>query len=167
MTSEKSMYGTYFLAVVLSLYGILILLSPASLGSCLESSLSIFVKIIPVFVMVFIIMASFNYFITPKQMAGYLGKGSGIKGWLIAVVTGIISTGPIYMWYPLLNDLQQKGARNGFVAVFLYNRAVKPALIPMIVMFFGLKYTIILTVVMIIISLLQGMLVEKMTEVRK
>ena len=167
MTSEKSPMGTYFMVAVLAAYGIVLLLDPASFAAGIESSGSIFVRMAPVFVFVFLIMAAFNYFVTPRQMAEHLGKRSGAKGWIIAVVTGIISTGPIYMWYPLLNDLQKKGVRNGLIATFLYNRAVKVPLLPMIIMFFGLKYTIILTAVMIITSLLQGMIVEKLLEVKK
>jgi len=27
-----------------------------------------------------------------------------MKGWLIAILSGILSSGPIYLWYPLLAD---------------------------------------------------------------
>ena len=57
--------------------------------------------------------------------------------------------------------------KNSLIAVFLYNRAVKPALIPLMIYYFGLSYLIVLTIVMIIFSIINGILVEKILEVTK
>ena len=86
---------------------------------------------------------------------------AGKVGWLIAMVAGIVSAGPIYLWYPLLSDLQEKGMRPAFTAVFLYNRAVKIPLLPMMILYFGLKSVIILTLYMMIFSMLNGLIVER------
>ena len=166
MTSEKSPFGTYFLLSMIILYALVFALSPSSFWLSLERSYSIFLTILPVFALVFLIMAAFNCCTTPKQLADHLGKKSGIRGWIIAVVAGIISAGPIYMWYPLLNELQKQGVRNGILATFLYNRAIKPPLLPMIIIIFGLKYTIVLSAVMIAVSILQGIMVERILEVK-
>lgn len=107
-------------------------------------------------------MAFINYFITPKRIKKYIGHKTSLRSWFIAIITGIVSTGPIYMWYPMLRELRDKGIGNGFVATFLYNRAIKIPLIPMIIFYFGVKFTIILTIVMIIFSVIQGMIIEKM-----
>ncbi len=32
-----------------------------------------------------------------KTVSKYVGKGSGIKGWFLAISTGILSHGPIYV----------------------------------------------------------------------
>jgi uncharacterized membrane protein YraQ (UPF0718 family) len=71
------------------------------------------------------------------------------------------------MWYPLLSDLQKKGVKNSFIATFLYNRAIKPALLPLIIFYFGLAFTIVLTIVMIIASVFQGLIVEKILKNKK
>ena len=105
-----------------------------------------------------------NYYITPKAVNKYLGKTSGLKRWVIAIIGGIISTGPIYMWYPMLKELKKKGVNYGFISTFLYNRAIKPPVIPMIIFYFGLSFTIILTIVMIIMSVIQGLIFEKLEE---
>ena len=44
------------------------------------------------------------------------------------IAAGIISTGPIYAWYPLLKDFKEKRAGGSVIAI-LYNRAVKPFLL--------------------------------------
>ena len=94
-----------------------------------------------------------------RDRVKYLGKK---RKWLFAILGGIISTGPIYMWYAMLRELKEKGVGYGFIATFLYNRAIKPPLIPVIIYYFGLKFTIVLTGVMIIFSVLQGMIIEKL-----
>ncbi|MBA7715913.1 hypothetical protein ES703_124972 [subsurface metagenome] len=78
--------------------------------------------------LVFVIMLLINLFLKPARIAKFLGKGSGVKGIALSAAAGIISTGPIYVWYPLLRDLKEKGAGESSIAIFLYNRAVKPFL---------------------------------------
>ncbi len=167
MTSDKSYSGWYFLISVVLAYLISLIFSPVKVINSFNFFVQILLKILPIFLMVFVLMALTNYFISPKKLVKYLGKGSGIKGWLLSILGGIISTGPIYMWYPLLNDLQKKGMKPSLIATFLYNRAVKIPQLPMIVLYFGLKYTIVLTFVMMFISVIQGILVEKILEVKK
>jgi len=160
--SEKSQAGIWFLLIVIAIYLITALFKPTAIFPSIMFSLAILKRIIFIFILVFIIMVIMNYLITPDIVSKYLGSSSGLKRWLIAVLGGIISTGPIYMWYPMLKQLKEKGISHGFIATFLYNRAVKPALIPMIILYFGLAYTIILTIIMIIMSVIQGMIFEKL-----
>ncbi len=157
---EMSYSQWYFLAGVIILSVIIFLIKPDSFAPSFQFFWSIFKKIIPIIALIFVLMFIINFFIAPEKLVKYLGKKSKI-GWPVAIITGIISTGPIYMWYPLLSDLQKKGVRNGFIATFLYNRAVKLALIPLIIFYFGLTFTIVLTIVMIIASVFQGLIVEK------
>ena len=166
MTSEKSNVGWYFLGIVLFIYAIAFILKREIFLKAIDYVASIFSKIIPIFLLVFVLLVIINRFIKPQSLAKHLGEESGIKGWIIAIIAGIISTGPIYLWYPLLNELQKHGVRNGIIATFLYNRAVKPALIPLMIYYFGLKFTIVLTFFMILASLAQGMIIEKLVGVK-
>ena len=106
-----------------------------------------------------------NLFVKPKVLMKYLGKNSGFKGWIITIIAGILSSGPIYMWYPLLNDLQRHGMKSGLIAAFLYNRAIKFPLLPLLIVSFGIKYSLVLMTVMILISVVQGMITEKIMEI--
>jgi len=165
--TEKSMAGWYFLIIVLFIYIIIAFFNKNIAIEALASTFLIIKRIFFVFILVYFLLVIINYFIKPRHLTKYMGKGSGIKGWIIAIITGILSSGPIYMWYPLLNELQKQGVRNGLIATFLYNRAVKLALLPLIIYYFGLKYTIILTFVMIFVSIIQGILIDKIVEVRE
>ncbi|MBT3582438.1 hypothetical protein HN924_02570 [Candidatus Woesearchaeota archaeon] len=151
----------YFVISIIFIYIILGVIDFTKALESLQFSASVFIKIIPVFVLVFALMAITNYFVTPKKLAGWLNKK---HGWLIAIVAGIISTGPIYMWYPMLQDLQKQGVKNGLIATFLYNRAIKPAHLPLIIIYFGLAFTVVLTIVMAVLSVIQGWLVEKIVD---
>lgn len=152
--------------MIIGIYLVVSFFSSSAVFESLQSFLSIIVKILPVLIMVFVIMAATNYAFRPESLVRWVGSGSGLKGWFIAVIVGIISVGPIYLWYPLLNDLQKKGMRAGLIAAFLYNRAVKIPLLPILILYFGLGYTLTLTVVMIVISILQGLITEKILGVR-
>lgn len=106
-------------------------------------------------------MVLIDYFIKPRILVKYTGKNAGLKGWVISIISGIISTGPIYIWYPMLKQLKKKGMKNSYIAAFLYNRAIKLPLLPLFIFYFGLTYTIVLTTIMIIVSIFQGIIVEK------
>lgn len=160
--TKKSRVGWYFLLTVIILYLIVGVIRIDVILPCLKFSLRIFKNVIPIFAIIFGLMVIVEYFVDPEKAKKYLGKSSGLKRWLIAIIGGIISTGAIYMWYPMLRELKKKGVSYGFIATFLYNRAIKPALIPMMIFYFGLKYVIILTIVMIIGSIIQGIIFEKM-----
>ena len=141
---------------VLAIYGILFAISPDNIYAALKSSGNIFLTIIVPLGLVFILMLALNLFLKPAQIVRFLGKGAGIKGGILSATAGIISTGPIYAWYPLLKDLREKGAGNSFIAIFLGNRAVKPFLLPVMISYFGWVYVIILTVFTIIASVVAG-----------
>ncbi|MBW2996928.1 hypothetical protein KY349_01155 [Candidatus Woesearchaeota archaeon] len=162
--TEKSYAGWYFLGIVIVIYAAVALFSIDTLMKSLVFFWQIIKKVFWVFLLVFALLVVINYFIKPKTIVKHLGKKAGAKGWLIALISGIISTGPIYLWYPLLNEMQKHGVRNGYVATFLYNRAIKPALLPLFIFYFGIAYTVVLTVVMLFASILQGYVVEKIVE---
>lgn len=164
--AEKSLAGWYFLSAVIISYLIIYFTRQELISPALKMVYNISLKIIPVIVLIFILMALINYFVKPKPLVKYLGKESGLKGWLVAIGTGILSTGPIYMWYPLLSDLKQKGMRNALIATFLYNRAIKPALLPLMIVYFGAMFVCVLTIVMVFASVAEGWIVEKLLEVK-
>lgn len=145
-----------FPACVLVVYGMLLAITPDKAFEALKSSGNVSLNIVQPLGLVFAVMLVLNLFVKPAQIARFLGRGAGIKGTLISVVAGIISTGPIYAWYPLLKELREKGAGSFPLAVFMYNRAVKPFLLPIMVAYFGWRYVVILTVLTVLASIAVG-----------
>jgi len=71
--------------------------------------------------------------------------------------------GPVYAWYPMLRELRQKGMRNGLIAAFLYSRAVKLPLLPLMIHYFGVAYAVVLSLYLIAFSILSGIVIERLT----
>ncbi len=150
----------YFLIVIILIYLFLLIFNFNLFSATLNFFYNILLKIIPIIILVFVLMIIFNYFITPKFMLKHF-KSKGIKKWFFVIIGGILSTGPIYMWYPLLADLKQKGLSYGLIACFLYNRAIKIPLLAIAIFYFGWRYILILTFVMIFMSIIQGIIINK------
>ncbi len=127
-----------------------------------ETFVFLFKKIIPTLVLVFALMFFFNFFLDAKKISRLAGRSAGLKGWIIVVIAGVLSSGPVYMWYPLLADLKEKGMSDGSIAAFLYSRAIKIPQMPMLVYYFGLPFTIVLTAYMFLFSIINGVLVDKL-----
>jgi uncharacterized membrane protein YraQ (UPF0718 family) len=156
----RKSYGIIFLAFVVVVYFILFTLNRENVYRSLRVSGNILVNLIPVLLLVILFIGIANYFFKPKAVSKYLGKESGIKGWFVAALAGILSHGPIYVWYPLLKEFRQKGMRTGLIGVFLYNRAIKIPLLPLLIYYFGTAFTILLLMWMIIASLAEGKIIE-------
>jgi hypothetical protein len=71
-----------------------------------------------------------------------------------------LSSGPVYLWYPLLKQLKEKWLSQWHIATFIYARAIKIPLIPMMIVFFGLKYTIIFNLVLFVLALIIWVLID-------
>ncbi len=155
----------YFLIVIILVYFLLFIFNPKSFFTSLNFFSKIILKIIPVFVFVFILMTLSNYFITPKFIIKHLKK-KGAKKWFFVIIGGILSSGPIYMWYPLLTDLRNKGLSYGLIGCFLYNRAIKIPILPIAILYFSWQYILILSFVMIFMSVIQGLIINKLMEVK-
>ena len=155
----------YFLVFVILLYIFIFWLSPEKVLSSIETSIQIFIQVVPVIIAVIFLMGISNYFLKPKTVMKYLGKESGTKGWLLAISFGILSHGSIYVWYPLLKELKGHGMRIGLIAAFLYNRAVKIPLLPLMIFYFGVPFVAVLTLYMIIASVVEGKILETISNV--
>jgi len=105
-------------------------------------------------------MGIMNYLVNPRTVSKYVGKGSGIQGWFLAIFTGILSHGPVYAWYPLLRDLRNQGMKSGLIAAFLYNRAIKIPLFPLMVYYFGTRFVLIFTCYIVVSSIFLGWIIH-------
>jgi len=145
-----------FPVITLALYAIIANIMPGKALLAIKSSMNVLFNMLIPLIMIFVLMFLINLFLNPAKVAKLLGKGSGFKGILLSAAAGIISTGPIYAWYPLLKDLREKGAGDSSITIFLYNRAVKPFLLPVMVAYFGWLYMSILTILMVLASVVIG-----------
>ena len=152
--------GKYLLLGVIIFYSVLFLVNSGVPLSAFKKSILILMKVMPIFIAVILFTTLLNYYIKPKQIASHLGRESGAKGWLWALAAGVISHGPMYAWYPLLEDLRGHGMRDGLIVVFFFSRAVKIPLLPMMVDYFGWIFTLVLSLYILVGALIQGWIQE-------
>ena len=156
--------GKWFLFFVVALYILLFLFFPQKTLLSLESSGWLLLTITPILILVVLINAVINIFIDPKKLSYHLSQDRGVKAWIVALVAGILSHGPMYVWYPLIEDLKQKGLEDSFIAMFFYARAVKLPILPLMIHYFGLKFTVVLNLYIVIGAIVQGIIVESLEE---
>ncbi len=156
---KNNIYSWLFPAGMLILFGIMFFINKEAFFKSIDLLKEILIRILPVFIIIFILMMLVNRFITAKFLIRHLSS-KGIKKWVYTIIGGTLSSGPIYMWYPLLSELKDKGLSYGLIACFLYNRAIKIPLLPLAIVYFGTKYVIVLTGTMILASILQGIIIN-------
>jgi len=161
---EKVGVGEAFLFLAVTGYVILGIFDFVLLRDVLYVLIRLMVRIAPILLIVFVVMFLTNLFFENKGISRFLGKGSGLRGWMVAMAGGIVSSGPIYMWYPLLSDLKEKGMKDSLIAAFLYNRAIKIPLLPMMVHYFGWDFTLALSITMVLFSVVNGVIVQRLTQ---
>jgi len=158
----KNISGNWwFLIGVVICYLIVLFFDYSLVIQAFIQTYSILKDITLIIIGVFVLIYLSHRFFKPKQVAKILGQSSGLKGWVIAILAGLISMGPIYAWYPLLKNLQLKGMRISLLVAFLNNRAVKIPLLPMMIFYFGWPFTIIVNGYLIIFSIINGLIIEK------
>jgi uncharacterized membrane protein YraQ (UPF0718 family) len=145
-----------FPLAVLAMYAALLFFDPEKAMAGLRNAGNALSSMLFSLALVFVFMLIMNIFLKPAWVTKFLGKDVGIKGVIFSITAGIISTGPIYAWYPLLKELKEKGAGNHMIAIFLHNRSVKPFLLPVMISCFGFTYVVILVTMTIIASLAVG-----------
>ncbi|WP_305907645.1 hypothetical protein Q9L42_014760 [Methylomarinum sp. Ch1-1] len=161
---QKNRYhGWTFLVLVLFAYGLVGILNPEASIRAPTFFRQSMGKLIPVLGLIFLLLLIANLVVDPKRISRYLGKQSGLQGWGMAVIGGIVSMGPIYAWYALLSELRQKGMREALIATFLCSRAIKPPLLPLMIHYFGVTYTWVLCLYLIIFAVINGLLVERLS----
>lgn len=126
-----------------------------------------FFKVAPLIIIVFFVMFFVNIFVTPDMIKKYLGKGSGKKGFLYALLASIFFSGPPYIIFPLLGDLRKHGMSNSFAATFLSNRNVMVPFIPAMIFYFGLKYTLVVSFYILVFAVINGFIMGKIMEKEK
>ncbi|MCD4693857.1 hypothetical protein K8R62_00675, partial [bacterium] len=77
---------------------------------------------------------------------------------------GVLISGPPYVLFPLLGDLKKKGMSNSLIAVLLYNRNVKITFIPVMIYYFGLEFTVIISILIILFSVPNAWLVAHLSQ---
>ncbi len=153
--------GRPFLLIVIVVYIVLYFVKKDKTLESLRHFGKNTLMIIPIFIFVILLTATINYFYPKDKIAKMLKGKAKHKTYLISLLAGIISHGPIFAWYPLLKNMKDKGLSNGAIVIFTYGKAIKLSLLPVMIGFFGQLYTIIFMLYIAIAALVQGYIYDK------
>lgn len=156
--------GWLFLALVVSLYGITSIVDPTLAHQSLISFVHTADQIIPALVLVFVLIFITTFALNPQNRRPYLDAHCGLKGWLIAIGSGILAAGPVYTWYAVLADLRRQGVRPALIATFLYSRAIKLPLLRLMIHYFGIGFTALLCACLIGLAIVNGLVMQRLVD---
>jgi len=151
-----------FLGAVVAITAVLLLMFPEKRAPVFSASKDYLVEMLLVMPAVMILMGLFSVFVPDKLIVKYLGKSSGLKGMLIAILIGAFPTGPLYVAFPIAASLLRKGARVASVVAFLSAWAcikIPQELVEL--QFLGLRFMATRLTLTIVFVLAMGLLMEK------
>jgi len=163
--SDKSMSGTgfqgvKFLVFVIILFVISYFYDVDKTSKAFHYLIKNTASVVPVFLFVIILTAIINYYFPKQRIAKMLQGKSRLRTYSVSLVAGIISHGPVFVWYPLLKNLKDKGLQDGALVTFLYGRSIKLTLLPVMIGFFGQVFTWVFMGYIAIAALIQGFIYE-------
>jgi uncharacterized membrane protein YraQ (UPF0718 family) len=110
----------------------------------------------------FLLIGLFDVWVKREVVEKHLGDGSGLKGFIWAILLAGTVMGPLYVALPVAHSLYQKGARFG--VIFTYIGASAICRIPMTTFeatFLGVKFTAIRFLVSLPLVVVTSILLEK------
>ena len=78
-----------------------------------------FFEVLDIIIAVSIFIGLFQVWVKPATIVKLLGKGSGLKGFILVCTFPILMGGSLFTVFPLLKTLKDKGARTGAIASFI------------------------------------------------
>lgn len=152
-----------FLLIMIAIYLMGWFLNPDYFLTAFLNTAKMIYRIIPILVLVFVMQIGINYWVNSGKLKKILKQDNGLKGWLAIIIASILIGGPPYILYPLLGELKEQGMSDTHLATFLYNRNVKIPFLPISIFYFGVIYTLIISILIIIGSVANGLVVSKLT----
>ena len=158
----KKINKWYFLWLVGLIYLSIYFINPKLFYTIGKDVIDIFLKqILLILILVFVFMFILNFFIRKDNVQKLIKDSSSKKKYTFSVIWWILSSWPVYMWYPFLQELKKHWLSYGHIATFIYARAIKLWFIPVMAVYFWLKYTIIFNLVLIFISIIIWLVIDK------
>jgi uncharacterized membrane protein YraQ (UPF0718 family) len=152
--------GVKFLIFVIALFIILFFIDENQTLKSIHLFIKNTLSVMPIFILVIILTAIFNYYFPKQKIAKLLEHQSKWRTYLASLIAGIISHGPIFVWFPLLKNLKEKGLPDGALVTFIYGRSIKLTLLPIMIGFFGLLFTVIFICYIAFAAVIQGLLYQ-------
>lgn len=110
-------------------------------------------QMIPVLFIIFSLIFIFNILIEKDYIKEKLQNSNSLVKYLYSIIWWILSTWPVYAWYPFLRQLQTYWLTYGHIASFIYARAIKIPFLAIMIIYFWLKFTVIFNLVLLLLAI--------------
>lgn len=149
--------GTVFIIIILTLIN-------KDMGiNTLKLAKSSFVQMIEVLPPIMILLGLMDVWIPRERMIKYMGKDSGVKGIILAMLIGIIGAGPMYAAFPFTAVLIKKGVKFSNVIIFMNAWCViKISTVLFEISSLGYNFTLLRLIINIPGVIIMGYLTEKL-----
>jgi len=153
----------YRLALIVAVADLLVwIFWPAKAAPVMHNTWDYLVEMVVILIPVAVLMGLFEVWV-PKQLIGkYLGRESGWKGILLALLFGSAPTGPLYVAFPIAAMLLKKGASPLNVIILL--NAWAAIKIPQLLIeanFLGPSFMLVRLSLTVPSAILMGWLIQK------
>jgi uncharacterized membrane protein YraQ (UPF0718 family) len=121
----------------------------------IKKGVSMFIKLLPVLLLMLAIISIVLFLIPNETLVHYMGKGSGLKGWITAAFLGSVALIPGFIAYPLCGILIDNGVAYSVIATLMMTGFLT---LPVEVKFFGWKVSVIRNLVSLAAALVIGLI---------
>ena len=154
-----------WLGATLATTVIILLIFPERTDTVISTSWDYLIEMIQVLPAVMVIMGLFSVWVSKEMVVRYLGKTSGIKGIFLALLTGMLPTGPLYVAFPIAATLLKSGASVSNIIIFLSAWAcIKLPQELMEFQFLGFKFMALRLALTIFFVIIMGIFIERLAE---
>lgn len=157
-------WGMKFLLIMILIYIIWLFLNKSFILSSFESTIQSFIDITPMLVFVFSLIFVINIFLKQETIKKHLWHNSGIKWWFYTVLASIFISGNPYIMWPMLKEFKENWMKYSLIAVLMNNRNVQVTFVPVMIYYFWLKYTIIISLYILLFAVINGIIIENIMD---
>ncbi|HLV10563.1 MAG TPA: permease [Halanaerobiales bacterium] len=153
-TVKVVVMGSAFLIILYQLF-------PAKTVEVINISGDYGLEMLAILPAVLFLMALVDVWVPPEYIKKYLGKNTGIKGIILAVILGTLPTGPMYVAFPIAAELLKKGAGLKNIIIFLGVWAsLKIPQIGIEIQFLGLKFAFLRFIFTLVSVVFIGIIID-------
>lgn len=158
----KTIKENKMMTVVVLAYLFVLATSFENFKIAISNSSYYLIEMVQVLPIIFVLTITIETWVPKSYITKNLGKGSGVKGAIMALVFGSVSAGPIYAAFPICKILLKKGASVSNIVIILSSWAViKVPMLANEAKFLGVKFMVIRWILTVIAIVMMGNIMER------
>ncbi len=157
-------YYKWALAACVALLGLYIV-NPDKGAVASSIALDNFFMVLTILPPVLVLIGLLDVWVSRETMVRHMGRDSGMKGLLVAIVLGSIAAGPLFVAFPIAAILAKKGARYAYIIFFVgVWTTTKLPVLAFEYSFMGARFTITHIVLSLVLYLLGALVIERLAD---